>query len=183
MVPVLLLLSAVPARAEIPLPPPWAGEPPEPGVVAPDVAGARTGASGLALPRFASLRSAEINLRAGPGSQFPVNWTYRRRALPVQILAEFENWRRIRDFEGITGWAHRATLSARRTVVVTGGEKLLRAEPGENARPVARLEPGVILELRQCEAGKPWCRVSVGGVSGWLKRSDGWGVLEDETVE
>lgn len=179
--------GTVAAQAPLPVPPAWPqdGTTGEAGftVVPPIETQPRPGPSGSPLPRFASLRSAEVNLRAGPGPQFPVNWTYRRRALPVQIVAEFEHWRRVRDFEGVVGWAHRATLSTRRTLIVTGEERVLREAPREDADPLARLEPGVIAEVRSCEAGKPWCRVSVAGRTGWLRRSDSWGVLEDEGVE
>src|SRR5271165_7115035 len=84
--------------------------------------------SGLPLPRFVSLRSDEVNLRTGPGARYPVDWIYTRRDLPVEVIAEFEAWRKIRDWQGAEGWVHQSMLAARRMIVVTGQQRRLRAD-------------------------------------------------------
>jgi len=136
----------------------------------------------LPVPRFVALKTDEVNLRVGPGRRYPVEWVYKRRGLPVQIEREFDVWRLIRDPDGIQGWVHQATLTGRRTFFVTGGERAMRAEPSEDARVVARLEAGVIGQLRRCEANAIWCQVRVDDRWGWLKRSDFWGILPGEAV-
>jgi SH3-like domain-containing protein len=138
--------------------------------------------TGLPLPRFAALRSDEVNLRAGPGTRYPIEWIYKRRELPVEILREFEVWRLVRDTEGTKGWVHQATLTGRRSVIVTGGEATLRREAQDSGRPVAILKPGVIGHLRSCQAGSDWCQVQAGDYRGYLKRSQFWGALPAEVV-
>ena len=140
----------------------------------------------LPLPRFAALRSDEVNLRTGPGTRFPIEWTYQRRELPVEITREFELWRRIRDPDGTEGWVHQSTLMGRRSAIVRGApgsETPLRRRPEVDAAPVARLRPGVIVRLRHCEAGNPWCEAQTGDYRGYIRRAELWGVMPDEEIK
>lgn len=131
--------------------------------------------SGLPLPRFVSLRSDEVNLRTGPGIQYPVDWTYLRRGYPVEVIAEYETWRRIRDWEGTEGWVHQSMLAGRRTFVVIGQARRLRREPNDEAAPVAVIEPGVVGHLAECPKENQFCRVEIAPYAGWLKRGEFWG--------
>ena len=103
--------------------------------------------TGLRVPRFVSMNSSKVNVRAGPGTRYPIKWVFQRKTLPVQIIAESDTWRKIRDFEGIEGWVHQRMLSGRRRAVVTGAIQQLKREPQETAKTIALLEPGVILRL------------------------------------
>ena len=144
----------------------------------------RPGRTGLPLPRFVSLASDEVNLRAGPGSQYPIEWVYRRRSMPVEVIDEFDTWRRIRDWEGTVGWVHGSLLSGRRTLRVLGqaGELIgLHRDPDEGSPLVAQVEPGVLGQLERCSGG--WCRATLGGFEGWLRRQDFYGTLPKETLE
>jgi len=162
--------------------------PPEPAVPAtppPDPQPSIGSVTNLPLPRFAALRSDSVNLRSGPGTRFPIEWTYQRRDLPVEIIREFELWRRIRDPEGTEGWVHQSTLMGRRSVIVRGApgsETLLRRRPEAEAAPVARLRPGVVLRLRQCEARSAWCEAQAGEYRGFIRRAEVWGVGAEEEV-
>ncbi|MGC8478012.1 MAG: SH3 domain-containing protein [Acetobacteraceae bacterium] len=138
--------------------------------------------TGLPLPRFASLRSDEVYLRAGPGFRYPVRWVYRRRGMPVEIEREFQLWRLVLTPDGARGWMHEATLKGRRDGIVTGTRHRLRAGPEANARTVAIVDPGVILRLLRCGAGSKWCRVEAGGRRGWIRRRDFWGTFPGEKV-
>jgi SH3-like domain-containing protein len=138
--------------------------------------------TGLPLPRFASLRSDDVNLRAGPGFRYPIEWVYKRRSLPMEIEREFEVWRLVQDPDGIRGWVHQATLTGLRTFMVQGADATLRAEPKDDAAPVAILKVGVIGRIRSCEAGSDWCRLQVGEYRGYLKRSQIWGALPNEVI-
>lgn len=138
--------------------------------------------TGLPLPRFASLRADEVNLRTGPGRRYPIEWLYKRRGLPVEIDREFEVWRLVTAPDGVKGWMHEATLFGRRDFVVTGTERTLRAAAADTARAVAILKPGVVGRIRSCAAGSEWCRVQVGDYRGWLRRSDFWGALPGEVI-
>ncbi|MEO9191508.1 MAG: SH3 domain-containing protein, partial [Acetobacteraceae bacterium] len=138
--------------------------------------------TGLELPRFAALRADEVNLRAGPGRRYPIEWLYKRRGMPVEIEREFEVWRLIAAPDGTKGWVHEATLVGRRDFIVTGTERTMRNGPAETARAVAILKPGVVGRIRSCAAGAAWCKVQVGDYSGWLPRDAFWGALPNEAV-
>lgn len=137
--------------------------------------------SGLPVPRFVSLKSDEINVRSGPGTRYPILWVYRRESLPVEIVEEFEYWRKIRDAEGTMGWVHKTMLDGQRVVMFRGKTQVIRAEPKEDAAPVLRVAPQVLARLLECEAA--WCRVQVEGRKGWVRRKVIWGVYEDEQIK
>ncbi|MEX2649750.1 MAG: SH3 domain-containing protein [Alphaproteobacteria bacterium] len=137
--------------------------------------------SGLPVPRFASLKSDEVNLRAGPGKSYPVEWVLLRRAWPVEVIAEYEQWRRVRDIDGTLGWVHQTMLSGERTAVVQDGIQTLFAAPDAGAAPVLRVEAGVIGALLAC--APDWCRLEVQGVRGWIERVHLFGVLPGETFD
>jgi SH3-like domain-containing protein len=181
---VLALLLAGGAAAEtrtLPVPPAMPDRPP-PAPMAEPPTQTPGSVTGRPLPRFASLRSSEINLRAGPGTRFPVEWTYTRAGLPVEIVREFDTWRRIRDMDGVEGWVHQSRLAPRRTFLVLGGAQTLRRAPDDQAAAVAQLAPGVIGTIRRCEAASAWCEVAVPGARGFLKREAMWGVYPGEEV-
>ncbi len=160
-----------------------AAAPKEPEKPAEPTKGSNTGAP---LPRFATLRSDEVNFRAGPGTRYPIEWVYKRRDLPVVIEREFEIWRLVRDQEGVKGWVHQATLAPRRTGIVVatpGRDPTLRADARDDATPVARLRPGVIVRLRSCEATNDWCQAQVQDYRGWVRRADIWGTFPNEAIQ
>ena len=138
--------------------------------------GAR-GESGLALPRFVSVRANEVNVRTGPGVRYPIDWVFVRRDMPVEIVGEYGAWRHIRDWQGTSGWVHMSMLSGKRTVILSD-LLTLRDSAGQHAPPVARAEPGVIGELLECN--RRWCRIEIGGHRGWIERSGVWGVYPNE---
>ena len=142
--------------------------------------GAQRKGSGLPISRFASLRSDEVNVRTGPGTRYPVDWVFKRKSMPVEIVAEYENWRKIRDWQGASGWVHQSLLTGKRNFIIPSKPASLHKTPANQAEIVAKLEPEVMGEIRSC-AGD-WCRVKVSGVSGWLGRTDIWGVYKSEPI-
>src|SRR5581483_4541065 len=134
--------SKAPAAAAAPPPvaAPAVTEPPK----QPEADTSKGSATSLPLPRFVALRSDDVNLRSGPGTRYPIEWVYKRRDLPVEILREFEVWRLVQDSDGIKGWVHQATLTGRRSLMVVGAERQLRDAADDKAYPVARLKPGVV---------------------------------------
>jgi SH3-like domain-containing protein len=139
------------------------------------------GSEALPIPRYVSLRSDEVNIRTGPGVQYPIEWVFTRRSMPVEVVEQFEHWRKIRDIEGTTGWVHQSMLSGKRFAIVTGEVRSLRRKPEQEAAEAARLEPGVIGQILECEGR--FCRIEAGGIKGWLARSEFWGVYPNETVK
>jgi len=138
--------------------------------------------SGLPLPRFASLRADDVNLRTGPGTRYPIDWVYHRRDLPVEIEREFEVWRLVSDPDGIKGWVHEATLSGRRGLIVRGEQRTLRRTASDTAPAVAYLKPDVVGRILSCEKTSDWCEVQIADYKGYLKRDEFWGTLPDEAV-
>jgi len=143
-------------------------------------------ASGLPVPRFVSLKSDKVNVRAGPTKDHDVAWIYNRAALPVEVTAEFENWRRIRDWEGAEGWVYHSLLSGKRTALVspqTKGKELLdlRDKPDAASAINARLQHGVLATVKRCRDG--WCRLTGDGFDGWIEQTRLWGVYPKEKLE
>ncbi len=145
--------------------------------------------SGLPVPRFVSLKSNKVNVRRGPSTDQAIVWVFSRAGLPVEVIAEFENWRRVRDSEGADGWVFHSLLSGRRTVLISPWSK---SEQGPVSIPlhdrqsagsgvVAQLQPGVIGDLVECD-GK-WCELAVGSYSGYVQQKKLWGVYRDEKIE
>jgi SH3-like domain-containing protein len=139
--------------------------------------------TGLPLPRFVSLRANEVNLRTGPGVQYPIDWVFRRQNLPVEIIAEFKTWRKIRDWQGEQGWIHQSMVAGKRTVIITGNTRTLRSKANAKSKSVARIENYVIGNLLSCPGAEGWCRVEVDGFKGWLRRVEFWGVHRNESLE
>ncbi len=139
--------------------------------------------TGLPLPRFAALRTDEVNMRAGPGMRYPIEWRYQRRYLPVEIEREFDVWRLVQAPDGARGWVHQATLTGRRSFLVQHHDATIRAEPRDDAEAVAILKPGVVGRIRSCAAKSDWCRVWVGDYGGYLRRQAFWGTLPHEAIE
>jgi SH3-like domain-containing protein len=146
---------------------------------------ATVSSSGLPIPRYVSLKSDHVNVRAGPTKDNDVAWVYTRSGLPVEITAEFENWRRVRDSEGAEGWVYHSLLSGRRTAVITMKTKddlaSLYDRPDSAGTVAARLQAGVVAQVKKCGAG--WCRVTGNGFDGWIEQQRLWGVYADEKVE
>jgi SH3-like domain-containing protein len=145
------------------------------------------GGSGLPLPRFVSLKGDKVNSRVGPGIDYAVEWRYLKSGLPMEIIQEYDNWRRVRDADGAEGWINQSLLSGRRTAIAApwqrGKETVisLMGEPSDNARVVAQVEPGVIGSIRACNG--QWCEMDFSGHRGWIRQSLIWGAYPGETYK
>jgi SH3-like domain-containing protein len=143
-------------------------------------------ASGLPVPRFVSLKSDKVNMHIGPAKTYEVKWLYQRAGLPVEITAEFETWRRIRDADGTEGWVYHSLLSGRRTGMVTarGADDLvtLHEKPDVQSAVTARLERGVIASVKRC-SGEGWCYLAGRGFEGFMQQTRLWGVYPNEKVD
>lgn len=154
---------------------------------APDLAARKAGTvSGLPLPRFVSLKADEVSVRRGPSWEHAVAWVFRRIGLPVEVIAEFDVWRQVRDSEGATGWVHGRLLSGRRTVLIApwkAGQGTLDLHGAASGGSVAKakLSPGVLGDVDSCD-GK-WCQITAGGVSGYISQDMLWGVYVGEAVK
>ena len=143
----------------------------------------KIGPSGLPVPRFVSLKNESTNVRRGPSSDHGVLYVYQRKGTPVEIVAEFEHWRRIRDSAGDEGWVYKSLLSGTRTILIAPWKTdivvELRRRPQATAALVARLEPGVQGEVGSCNG--VWCAISAGGYDGFVSQNMLFGVYPGET--
>ena len=144
------------------------------------------GKAALPVPRFVSLKSDKVNVRKGPSTDQSIVWVFSRAGLPVEVIAESDNWRRVRDSEGADGWVFHSLLSARRTVLVTPWSKDEEPVPLYNSnstssRAVAELQSGVLGSVLTCDG--EWCRVSVDDYSGYVQQDKLWGVYRGEEVK
>jgi SH3-like domain-containing protein len=147
----------------------------------------RRGPSGLPLPRFVSLKSGRVNSRIGPGVNYAVDWMYLKPGLPMEIIQEYDNWRRVRDPDGAEGWVNQSLLSGRRTAIAAPWQKgkdakiNLLSDPDANSRTLAIVEPGVIGTIRSCNG--EWCEMTFDGHTGWISQSLVWGAYPGELVK
>jgi SH3-like domain-containing protein len=139
--------------------------------------------SHLPIPRFVSIKFDKVSVRVGPGKQYPIDWVFTRKDLPVEVIGKFDVWWKIRDPDGVEGWVTQQSISGSRFVVIKGEVRMLRQDPNDAASPVAQAEPTVIGKLLGCPAATPdWCRVEIGALRGWLRRAEIWGVYPGEIV-
>lgn len=148
--------------------------------------------SGLPVPRYVSLKTDRVNLREGPSKDHRTAWVFQRAGLPVEITAEHETWRRIRDSEGTEGWVLHSLLSGRRTALVTPRAKTstdplsLHDKPDDRGSVVAQLQPNVIATVKGCRDG--WCRLVIVlpgaiDVTGFIRQERLWGVYPNERLD
>ena len=141
--------------------------------------------SGLSIPRFVSIKTDRVNVRGGPDKDHDVAWIYTRVGWPVEITAEFENWRRIRDSDGTEGWVYHSLLSGKRTAVVQLKAKTdlapLHAKPDAQSPLTAQLQSGVLGSIKSCNG--LWCRLVGEGFDGFIEQNRLWGVYPDERIE
>lgn len=129
--------------------------------------------TGLPLPRFASVKANPARLRRGPGQTYPIIWELTRSGLPVRIVAEYGHWRRVELHDGTRGWMHRVLLSGRRTALLLGADREIRAEPDPHAPAAAKVAEATPMKLQECARG--WCALEASGARGWAPRERIWG--------
>jgi SH3-like domain-containing protein len=147
------------------------------------------GPSGLPLPRFVTLKSKRVNLRVGPSSDYAVSWLYMKAGLPVEIIQEYDNWRRIRDSDGTEGWVNQSLLSGQRAAIAAPWMKgkgksvyvNMRRDPQPASSVIARLEPGVAMTIRECTGD--WCKADTDGAEGWVAQAEIWGAYPGEAFK
>ncbi len=139
------------------------------------------GTSGYLVPRYVSLAKNKVNVRTGPDGKYPVIWVFRKAGLPVKVIAEFKDWRKIVDSEGASGWIWGPLLSSRRTGLIIADRQPLLRKPVDGQPAAVIAEGGVIGKIRSCSQG--WCELDVKGFKGWLRQAHFWGALDGETID
>ena len=143
------------------------------------------GASGWPIPRFVSISAEKANLRKGPGRKYPIAWVYLRRGLPLEVIGEYEHWRKVRDRTGETGWVHRALLTKRRKALVVAADSQMPVAffdaPSLSAQPGFYAETGAIGDVVRCSG--EWCEIAFDDLDGWVRRGFLWGVYPQEVID
>ncbi len=139
-------------------------------------------ATELPVPRFVSLRADKVYARSGPGTRYPIRWVFQKQGLPVEIILEYDTWRKIRDIDGSEGWVHQSLLSGARNGIVVGDEQVaLRRKPDLDSGVLAYVEPQVVVRLEKCTPG--WCLMNAAGYKGWAQKYKVWGVYGPEEFD
>ena len=142
------------------------------------------------IPRFVSLKPSDTPMREGPSKEHRIKWVFKREGLPVEVIAEHEQWRRVRDSESTDGWVYYGRLSNRRTAIVLGAktstntsktEREIYTRESAESGLVAKVQAGVIINLESCSA--QWCKIGVETISGYIRKDALWGVYADERIK
>lgn len=135
--------------------------------------------TGLKIPRFVSLKSNDVNLRVGPSTNYPIQLKYISQNLPVEIIDEFDVWRKARDHNGTIGWLHKSLIKGER-FILTGykNEKEINLYNRPNGKIIGIIKKNNILDLEICLIN--WCKVSQNKIKGWLLKKNVWGVYDFE---
>lgn len=127
-----------------------------------------------AQAEFVSIKTNEANLRAGPSKNYPIRWIYKIKGEPLEVIAEYDNWKKVRDFYNDTGWVHQSIVSrAKFGIIKSSVPVILFSSPDVSSKKILRLEYGVRVKIRKCEA--TWCNIKVDKFEGWVKNSEIWG--------
>lgn len=136
----------------------------------------------LPVPRFVSIKSNEANIRTGPSQKYPVVWVFIKKGEPVEVVAEFEHWRKVKDIDGDIGWIHESMLSGkRRAVIKSDNVEVLYSGTADSSKKIALIEPKVRVDLISCQSH--WCKVSVENLKGWLEKKSLYGIYDKELFE
>lgn len=142
--------------------------------------------SGLPIPRFVSLAKDTTNVRAGPGQKYPVKWVVKMKSLPVEVILEYDHWRKIKDYEGAEGWVFKTLLSGKRTGLIHSDKPVIAYKHNIEGKPEKHsvsmmLEPKSLIKVKECLG--QMCHVTASGISGWIERKSLWGVYENENID
>ncbi len=132
----------------------------------------------LPIPRFVSLKSEEANLRSGPGKRYPILWVYHKEGMPMEVIEEYNEWRKVRDMEGSAGWLHKGLLSGARTAIIRNPKQIIRRSPSSSAAPAFAAAKNVLGKLSKCD--RDWCNIKIDGNQGWVEKNAIWGAYPAE---
>ena len=144
----------------------------------------KIGKSGLALPRMVSLRSEPVNARSGPGINYPIEWVYQQKGAPLEIIDEFEVWRKVKDWEGAISWVKQSMLTGKRFVkVMTLGENNIYNDDSYKSKVIAKVEDGVIGEVKKCANSSDFCLIKFDTIEGWVPKKILFGIYTHENLD
>ena len=137
--------------------------------------------TGYPVPRFISLRSDEVNVRSGPGLTYPIKWVFVKKGFPLEVIAEYEDWRKVRDIQNDEGWVHKVMLSGKRTAYIKANNRNIFGEANFDSKINAIIDKGVIVDVESCDS--KFCEVEVQGINGYIDIDSLWGVYRGESFK
>lgn len=139
--------------------------------------------SSVNTPRMVSIRSNNVNARSGPGYRYPIEWVYKQKNIPVEVVAEFEFWRKVKDWEGSESWVHKSMLTNKRTIKLTKtSESSIYEKPNSGSKVIAKAENGVVGEIKQCPKNSEYCLIKFDKIEGWVAKRNFFGVYPKEVI-
>lgn len=129
------------------------------------------------IPFYASIKSNSVNARTGPNQRYPINWTYVKKGEPVEVIAKFDQWYKIKDYQNEESWVHFNMLSLKRYVIVSQGDELF-SSANTLKNKIAQIESGVRAELKECEKNR--CLIKIQDLKGWINKKNIWGIYSKE---
>ena len=137
--------------------------------------------TGLEIPRYISLKSNDANIRVGPSKNYPIEIKYIKKNYPLKVLEEYEDWRKVEDFQKNFGWIHKSLISGNRTgIVLSNDNKTIKLLNTLNGNVIGEIGSGNIVFLEKCKID--WCLVSFGDYRGWIDKKNIWGIKEKEII-
>ena len=127
---------------------------------------------GFAEEIFLSLKKNKVNVRYGPGFDFPIKYIYKKKNFPIKQIDKKENFRRIIDIKKNSGWIHISQLKKVNSVIALE-DKVLFKKSSFFSKPLAKIKKGRLLVILKCEG--EWCRVKTEDFKGWVDRVNLWG--------
>ena len=137
--------------------------------------------TGLEIPRYVSLKSDDANIRVGPSKNYPIEIKYIKKNYPLKVLDEYEEWRKVEDFNRNIGWIHKSLISGIRTgIVLSNDNKNISILNTLDGNVIGEIGNGNIVFLEKCKID--WCLVSSGNYKGWIDKKYIWGIKEKELI-
>lgn len=149
--------------------------------------------TGLPIPRFVVLKFNESNLRSGPSSKHKISWVYKKKNYPLEVIAEFEHWRKVRDIDGVEGWLNENQITGKHSGIIIktnmyqeknryklkNNEGIIFRNPSEISYPIAKIEIGSVVKILHCR--ESWCQIITDTkLKGWYQKENLWGVYKHE---
>ena len=137
--------------------------------------------TGLEIPRYVSLKSNDANIRVGPSKNYPIKIKYIKKNYPLKVLEEYEDWRKVEDFQKNFGWIHKSLISSNRTgILLSNDNKTIKLLNTLNGNVIGEIGRGNIVFLEKCKID--WCLVSFRNYRGWIDKKNVWGIKEKEII-
>ena len=120
------------------------------------------------------LKNNKVNVRYGPGFDYPIKFIYKKKNLPIKVIDKKENFRRVIDFKNNSGWIHTSQLKKGEAFILLE-DQILFTRPTKYSKPILKINKGRLLIVKKCK--KNWCKIKTEDYLGWLEINKIWGSI------